>query len=275
MMIKEKLSKTSKETNEDLICTGDNYAFVLDGATSLGNNINETNDAYWYVKTFSSYLSKFIKDDNAKLAVKKSIKEMSKELGKYTENKESNLDIPSSCIALIKENEDNFELFVLGDCSIIYGNKDNQTLVTKYDIRKLDEEKIEKMKEIAQEKGINVCDTYEYVLPDLIQQRLLRNKENSYYVLDIAENAVDHAEYIKVPKENIDIILLMSDGFSSYYDCLNIEKDYKSFFLKNYVTSVEELYEELRHVEKDDYLLNKHPRFKETDDASIIKIYNK
>lgn len=275
MMIKEKLSKTSKETNEDLICTGENYAFVLDGVTSLGNNINGTNDAYWYVRTFSSYLSKFIKDDNAKLAVKKSIKEMSKELGKYTEKEESNLDIPSSCIALIKENEDNFELFVLGDCSIIYGNKDNQTLVTKYDIRKLDEEKIEKMKEIAQEKGINVCETYEYILPDLIQQRLLRNKENGYYVLDIVENAVDHAEYINVPKENIDMILLMSDGFSSYYDCLNIEKDYKSFFLKNYVTSVEELYEELRHIEKDDYLLNKHPRFKETDDASIIKIYNK
>lgn len=275
MIISEKLSKTIKVVNEDLICTGDNYAYVLDGATSLGKNINGTNDASWYVRTFSSYLSKYIKDDNAKLAVKKSLKEMRKELEKHIENRESNLDIPSSCIALVKENEDNYEFFVLGDCSTIYGNKDNQTLITKYDIRKLDDEKIEKMREIAKEKGINVCDTYEYILPDLIQQRMLRNKENGYYALDIVEDAVDHAEYITVPKDNIDMILLMSDGFSSYYDCLNIEKDYKSFFLKCYETSVEELYEELRRVEKDDYLLNKHPRFKETDDASIIKIYNK
>lgn len=275
MIINEKLSKTIKELNEDFICTGDNYAYVLDGATSLGKNINGKNDANWYVRTFSSYLSKYIKDNNAKLAVKKSIKEMSKELEKYIEKRESILDIPSSCIALVKENEDNYEFFVLGDCSIIYGNTDEQTLITRYDIRKLDDEKIEKMRKIAQEKGINVCDTYEYVLPDLIQQRLLRNKENGYYALDVEEAAVDHAEYIIIPKDNIDMILLVSDGFSSYYDCLNIEKDYKSFFLKCYTTSVEELYEELRSVEKDDHLLNKHPRFKETDDASIIKIFNK
>lgn len=275
MIISEKISKTIKVLNEDLVYTGDNYAYVLDGATSLGKKINGTNDANWYVRTFSSYLSKYIKDNNAKLAVKKSIKEMSKEIEKNIENRESNLDIPSSCIALMKENEDNYEFFVLGDCSIIYGNKDHQTLITKYDIRKLDDEKIEKMRELAKEKGINVCDTYEYILPDLIQQRMLRNRENGYYALDVVEEAVDHAEYIIVPKDNIDMILLMSDGFSSYYDCLNIEKDYKSFFLKCYETSLEKLYEELRKVEKDDYLLNKHPRFKETDDASIIKIHNK
>ena len=39
MIISEKISKTIKVLNEDLVYTGDNYAYVLDGATSLGKKL--------------------------------------------------------------------------------------------------------------------------------------------------------------------------------------------------------------------------------------------
>lgn len=182
------------------------------------------------------------------------------------------MDIPSACIAIVKENKDNYEFFVLGDCSIIYGNRENQTLITNDDIRKLDNDKIEKMISIAKEKNINVCDAYKIIIPDLKKQRLLKNKPNGYYILDIDESAVEHGKYTVISKKDIDMIIIMSDGFSTYYEHLNLEKNYKTFFLKNYDMDVDTLYKQLREREISDKYLNKYPRYKISDDASIIKI---
>lgn len=273
MKVIEKLCETKKLYNEDFIDYGDNYAIVLDGATGLTKNIiSETSDANWYVKTFALYLKNYIYKNNVKDAVKKALKDITKDINKYSDHINSNLDIPAACIALIKENKNNFELFVLGDCSIIYGNRQNQTLITNEDIRKLDKEKIEKMILIAKEKSINVSDAYQLIIPELKNQRLLKNRTNGYYVLDIDQKAISHANYKVIPKEDIEMIILLSDGFSTYYECLELEKDYKSFFLKNYHTDVNQLYKQLRKREQEDHLLNNYPRFKISDDASIIKL---
>lgn len=273
MKIIGKLCKSKKKYNEDFISYNDNYAFVLDGASGLKQNIiSEASDANWYVTTFASYLEKYIEKNNVKQAVRKALKDISKDIDKYSKNIKSKLDVPSACIALVKENKYDFEFFVLGDCSIIYGNKKEQTLITNEDIKNLDTEKIEKMISLSKEKNINVSDAYELVVPDLQKQRLLKNVPNGYYILDVDDVAVEHANYKVVPKKNIEMIILLSDGFSSYYDCLELENNYKTFFLRNYEDDVEKLYKRLRKEEQQDEFLNKHPRFKISDDTSIIKL---
>ncbi|MBR2832944.1 MAG: protein phosphatase 2C family protein [Bacilli bacterium] len=273
MKVIEKLCESIKSYNEDFIVCDSDYAFVLDGATGLQKNIiSEASDAYWYVNTFASYLKKCINKSDVKQAIAIALKDIAKDIDKYANSINSNLDIPSACIALVKENKDNFEFFVLGDCSIIYGNKHKQTLLTNEDIRKMDNEKIQKMKLIAKDKGINISDAYGLVMPDLKQQRLLKNRFGGYYVLDIDEEVIIHANYKVVPKKDIEMIILLSDGFSTYYECLELEKNYKTFFLKNYNTSAKKLYNQLREREQKDPFLNNYPRFKISDDASIIKL---
>ena len=125
---------------------------------------------------------------------------------------------------------------------------------------------------ISKEKNINVCDAFKYIINDLKEKRLLKNTPNGYYVLDIDKEAIRHAKYICVPKNSIDMIILLSDGFSSYYECLKLEDNYQTFFLKNYDTDADTLYKQLRRREKEDIYLNKYPRYKISDDASIIKL---
>lgn len=273
MRVEEKLCKAGKRYNEDYIDYSKNYAFVLDGATGLEKNIiSRKSDARWYVRKFSKYLKKYIINNDLKDAVTKALKDINKEIKKHDKFINSSINIPSACIAIVKENEENFEFFTLGDCSIIYGNNQNQVLITNQDIRKLDHEKILKMIAISKEKNINISDAYEFIIPDLRNQRLLKNNPGGYYILDIDEDAPNHANYKVIEKENIDMIILLSDGFSSYYENLELEENYQNFFLKNYKTNVKTLYKELRKREKEDKYLNSYPRFHISDDASIIKI---
>ena len=273
MKVINKICKTTREYNEDFVFANEKYAFVLDGATELKpNKISNTSDACWYVNKFATYLENYLETNNICESLKKSLRDINSDIDKFSNNINTNLDIPSACVAVVKENSDNYELYVLGDCSIIYGNKEKQQLLTNTYIRELDKKQIKKMVKIAKEKNIDVIDAYKIILSDLKVQRSLKNKPNGYYVLDVYEDAVNHGTYIVIPKEGIDMILLLSDGFSSYYECLGLEKDYKSFFLKNYETSIDKLYEELRKRESEDKKLNKYPRYKASDDASIIKL---
>ena len=103
MLVKQKLCKTTRDYNEDYIVANENYAFVLDGATGLTKN-SDTIDASWYVQKFSSYLEKYIEEENIPKAVKKTLNEISKDIDNYSKHTDYNLDIPSACIAIVKEN---------------------------------------------------------------------------------------------------------------------------------------------------------------------------
>lgn len=266
------LTKGANGHNEDLISYGKNYAYVLDGATSLiKNKFTKKYNASWYVRKFSKILNSEI---NSKLElpeiIKRTIIKMQREFDII--NDVENYQIPSACIALVKENNDNFEFFCLGDCSILYNCKDKIFEFTSNELRMLDSKILKNMIQISKDKNIDVIDAYSYVEKQLIENRNMKNKDNGYYVLDIDENVVEHARYLKIPKDNINKIIILSDGMSSYYECMKLVDDYKDFFNKAINTKTKLLYKELKKASYKDSKLNNYPRFKIIDDISIIKI---
>ena len=272
MKILEYLSETENKYNEDYIGFGNNYAFILDGASGLvKNKITLDSDAKWYVNELGKILKNELKQNiDLKTILKNSIKKMSDELKKY--DIQNYLELPSACIAIVREYDDNIEFLVMGDCSIIIKNNNSLELLTTNEIRKLDGEKIEKMKEIDLKNNISVKESLKYIIDDLKAQRKLRNNINGYYVLDDKIEAIDYAMYKIINKKDVDKIVLMSDGFSTYYECLKIVNNYKEFYEECMNNDVEKLYQNLRTIEKNDQDLNKFPRYKVSDDASIIKI---
>ena len=190
-------------------------------------------------------------------------------------NIENAVELPSACISVIKENADDIELLVMGDCSIIFKQGNNIELLTTDEIRTLDNEKLEMMKKIFREKNIDIVDAYSLVLDAFREQRKLRNKKGGYYILDNDVEVIQYAKYKKINKDDLEGIILLSDGFSAYYECMELATNYEDFYNICMKENTEILYKQLRKRENDDNKLNKYPRFKVSDDASIIKILYK
>ena len=87
------------------------------------------------------------------------------------------------------------------------------------------------------------------------------NTEDGYKVLSFNTLPVSDSELHTFNKNDTNCIVIYSDGFDLLEDeIINGNDDFSS------------LYDKLRRIENEDCKLNKYPRFKISDDASIMKI---
>lgn len=271
----------SRQINEDLILTGDTFIITLDGATGLGDKRLKTYEnntgAEWFVKSISQKLRKLLSKNNSedidiKDIVKQAVLDIGEELKRDDEYSTlQEYEKPSASLSLIREKKNKLEIFQLGDAPIIVGEKNGK--ITKYTDEKhaeLDDYVLKRMGELSKQNNIDVSDARK--LPEienmLIKNRNLKNTENGYWILDTNIEGVDHATLFEVPKENIDMIIIMSDGFDISMLGLNEIEFYN--LLKTNSKKVQEYYNEIKNEIKNDPKFNKYPRFKNRDDASFI-----
>jgi hypothetical protein len=93
----------------------------------------------------------------------------------------------------------------------------------------------------------------------LLSHRKKMNAEGGYEILSFNMRKLDSADIKTFKKEDIDRIIFYSDGFDMFREDLAASD-----------VDLSALYEKLRREENEDFLLNKNPRFKVSDDASAI-----
>ena len=269
--------KGSGEYNEDIVRVCKYGAWILDGSTGLNkkNLISKESDAKWYVSLWDKYLYENInKDKSLKTIVCEGIENIKQEyLSTLAGIRLEKLDMPSASVAIVKFYKDKVEYFLLGDCTIVI-NDTNENIILKDDgVCKFDNMIFEKMKKLNNNnKSLSVKDKKDILLPYIIENRLKKNSEEGYWILEFDELAVEKSmhDYISINDELK--LIISSDGFSCAYDRYNI------FSVENIIQIVEEngieyVNDKVRKLEHEDKNGLIFPRFKESDDSSCVYLH--
>lgn len=269
--------KGSGEYNEDIVRVCKYGAWILDGSTGLNkkNLISKESDAKWYVSWWDKYLYENInKDKSLKTIVCEGIENIKQEyLSTLAGIRLEKLDMPSASVAIVKFYKDKVEYFLLGDCTIVI-NDTNENIILKDDgVCKFDNMIFEKMKKLNNNnKSLSVKDKKDILLPYIIENRLKKNSEEGYWILEFDELAVEKSmhDYISINDELK--LIISSDGFSCAYDRYNI------FSVENIIQIVEEngieyVNDKVRKLEHEDKNGLIFPRFKESDDSSCVYLH--
>lgn len=260
--------------NEDCVYVENDFGFVMDGATGLTkDNITPCKtDARWYVQTFKQLLIQKLKDKNVPLKdiLTECVITVSE---KYKEFKGSN-DVkskPSSAIAVFRVFDDYIEFFVLGDCSFVIKNTNDEIqILTRTDITMLDAKNAEIIIQRAKEHKVDIVNARELIADELLKTRLSQNTENGYWILADNPTAIKYGEYKQIKKDTIKQILAMSDGYSQICDLFKLHTQKELADLIAGGKTPQELYQELYNAQEKDYTCNNYPRFKLRDDATIL-----
>lgn len=259
------------------------YTILMDGASGLGKN-NQISKNYtsaeWYVKFMLQKLQALFLESPKKSipeTVKEAIEEATKEINKF-ENKNNIIleeyEKPSASLIILREDGVTTEIYSLGDAEVIIGYKEgkiqqvenpNQKAVQTNDSKVLD-----RMKEIAEQKGCNLIETKkeEEIKRQLQANRTKKNsnQEGGYWVCGTNIEATKHGVTIQLDNEQIDGIILASDGFE--YDLLGLGA--KEVYKLIYDKGADFVVRKLRDIEERDKGCNKWPRFKKSDDISLV-----
>lgn len=268
--------KGSGEYNEDIVRVCKYGAWILDGSTGLNkkNLISKESDAKWYVSWWDKYLYENInKDKSLKTIVCEGIENIKQEyLSTLAGIKLEKLDMPSASVAIVKFYKDKVEYFLLGDCTIVI-NDTNENIILKDDgVCKFDNMIFEKMKKLNKNKNLSVKDKKDILLPYIIENRLKKNSEEGYWILEFDKVAVEKSMHDYISINNELKLIISSDGFSCAYDRYNI------FSVENIIQIVEEngieyVNDKVRKLEHEDKNGLIFPRFKESDDSSCAYLH--
>lgn len=259
--------------NEDMVGLCKKGAWVLDGATGLNNKnlISKESDAKWYVSWWNKYLQENIdKDKSLKEIVLEGLEKIKKEyLLKLNGLKIENLDLPSASVAIIKFYADKLEYILLGDCTLLL----NENIIIKDErVCKLDEKVFSKMENLNKRCNLTILEKKNILLPCIIENRLKKNSDKGYWILEFNKEAVEKSIHGYIDVEDEVRIMISSDGFSCAWDRYNIFKENEMIEVgKN--KGIGYINDKIRKLEKEDYNGMIFPRFKESDDSSCVYLH--
>lgn len=266
------------EYNEDACYVCDTFGFVLDGATGLsGEHITpEKSDALWLVKTASAYLIEHLGDLSQSIVeiVTNCAQVVFQQYQQYANGK-TIIDTPSCCISLFRVEKDHIVFFTLGDCPILiqFANGKVKQILRK-DLVRFDNKIIQKF---MQYKKKHHCTFYEAwkVGHDIILDRRIaqKNQPHGYYVLGEDSTKIKKGTLLSYPKDKIKNILIFSDGYAQIYDLFGIVTPSTIWDHIHNQEDADAYYHQLTTHQQADPTYDQYPRFKESDDATIIGIH--
>ena len=272
------ISEAGGNYNEDIAHVVSNAAWVLDGATGLSqeNHMPGDSDAKWYVEAWDTYLTDAvtISDNSLEEIVLAGIAKVNDEYRQILGGKAiEEIDVPSSGIALIRWGKEELEYFILGDCQLWIMKNESVEKIADYKLPLLDDEVSKRMNTYIKQ-GIAASEARNKIKQLLIENRLLKNKKNGYWILSLDQEAVAHAISGKLSFNHDDQraeILLLSDGYYAIVDKYKALTE-KEVFDKIEAKGLESVYHLIRQIEEKDPNQSRFARFKKSDDASAIFI---
>ena len=263
-----------KKVNEDDLYFSDSVAFVLDGATGLGEPLihNEESDASWFVKNLKSFLkSRFTNDESVEESLFYAVKKTKYLFDSITlKSNVKKFQVPSSGLILVYLKEQTLNIHRLGDCEIYCLLEDGQIWTfPKSPLESFDNYSISLLQnELA--SGKPFPEARKAIAPTLRRTRSKMNSPGGYSALSPDLEYTKYLEKKEIDAKNVSKILLCSDGFSTSFKQYGICKIEE--ILSKSGPSLKKIIKEIRKVENDDESLLKHPRLKPQDDATAIII---
>lgn len=262
--------------NEDAVGICKKGAWVLDGATGLNNKnlISKESDAKWYVFWWNKYLKENLdKNKSLKEIVLEGLENIKREyLLKLDGVKVQELDMPSASAIIIKFYENKIEYFLLGDCTLLFKDLTKNIIVKDERVCKFDDEVFRKMDDLNKVKYLTIDEKKNILLPIIIENRLRKNSEKGYWILEFNKEAVKKSIHGFIDINDEAKIIMSSDGFSCAWDKYNIFNKDEIIEIGQY-KGIEYIKNKIRNLENKDNKGLIFPRFKKSDDSSCVYLH--
>lgn len=260
-----------------------NYTILMDGATGLGEYfeiVPNYTSAEWYVKFMSETMKRaLIKSPDASLEgiVEECIIKATKIVEEYEVNNNVKLEEyqkPSAGLELLRTDGIRTEIYSIGDTQgvVAYKNGEVKKIYNPNEIalQKLDKSVLKRMVEISKERNCNVIDTRKD--PEIDKMlKVNRNKKNtymegSYWTCGTTPGTAKNGAYASFSNKEIEGVLLATDGFD--FSILDLtEKQVYDLVKEKGSIKVSEM---IRNKQNEDSQCNMFPRFKKSDDLTVI-----
>jgi len=270
-------SYTVASVNEDSFGYGKDCAWVLDGSTGLnGKRLvaeEKGSDAQWYSNAFSQFLRENLPGSERPLQeiFSKGVSAVWAEFLEKAGGRVKREDTPCIVGTAVRIKNGFLEYITVGDCCLLVRFKDgNVTELLDDTICALDQNTLRLGLEIAAKEGIPLSQCRPLILPELRRVRMLMNTPEGYISLADDPASVLKAKTGKIPLDQVRDICMVSDGFAEYYGMFRLAENLQSFMELAEAKAPEELFAELLTAQKADASYEKYPRFKLSDDATIL-----
>lgn len=262
---------------EDRIGFGENYAYVMDGATGLTTGLIDQylSDTVWFVEHATKYLNETLTHDVA-IQSTRLFQNLSNDLRSKLRAHIHSEDyreeqLPSAAIILLRKIKETLIIESFGDCTAVIEYKDGRYEVVHDDrATELDRGIIHHMQALVREEGITMTEAKKRIHPLLLNNRQLKNKKDGYAAMDITTDYIDKGLKRVLNYQDVQSVWLFSDGVDSYYTDVNLATDAVDMVQQMKQTSVHQVIDRLRIREEADGICETYPRMKPKDDASLI-----
>lgn len=270
-------SYTIARVNEDSFGYQEDCAWVLDGSTGLnGKRLvaqEQGSDAQWYSRKFSRYLEENLPGSEQPLQeiFSRGVSVVWAEFLEKAGGSVKREDMPCIVGTAVRIRDGYLEYITIGDCCLLVRFKDGQVVELLDDtISSLDQNTLRLGLEISAKEGIPLAQCRPLILPELRRVRMLMNTPEGYISLADDPASVLNAKVGKLPLHEIREICMVSDGFAEYYGMFGLAENLEAFMDFAAAKTPEVLFSELLAAQKADATYEKHPRFKLSDDATIL-----
>lgn len=263
---------------EDSVGYGDNYCFVIDGASGLSGIqiVDEESDAAWFARKIKEKLCSRLDHDNetpTDIILEEIVRDLNEVYCHTAEEKGMEVpeDSPSAGIVLFRKMKDQIVFYGLGDCTGVVQLANGTVDILKDNgLCSLDGSVLKKMEELHRETGISVLEARTECNDMLLANRSRRNKEDGYWILDLSGIGIAHARTDFWPEDSVKTFFACSDGFAQLTDTFGLYGDYTALLEAVQHMPLSKLCDALFSAQNQDPQANMYPRFKLRDDTSCL-----
>ena len=261
---------------EDAAGWGNNFLFVLDGASGLtGTQIMGTgSDAAWFASGVRDGLCRRLADGGETAPL---LAEILAGLRRDYEAKAASegiplpSDAPSAGLALFREVGEEIEFFGLGDC-VGVAELAGGGLAWSCDsqLPALDGGVLSRMAEIHRDTGVSVLEARQQCQELLVKNRAMRNVPGGYWILDLSALGLPHARVMRWKRREVVSLSAFSDGFGQLVDPFRFFPGYEALHRAMGQMPLQTLADRLFQAQEEDPQANRFPRFKLRDDTCAL-----
>lgn len=269
----------NKYCNEDAIGYGEQFLFVLDGATGLTSDLPvmaSDSDAAWFARETAQWLETHLLSSFER-SISELLQQGMREL--LSRWKGELQQLPSAGIAVFRlcknyKNQDHayLEYFGLGDCLASIERTDGSFYIWKEQaLESLDAEAIRQALCYREKYHCSMYESLIAIQDVLRRHRDLRNQPDGYWILDPSGIGISHARYAKIPVQQCRSLFLCTDGFAQLIG-FGVASDLPELHQKiaQGEETIQSLSKQLFALQSEDCELLRLPRFKLRDDTSAI-----
>lgn len=261
---------------EDVVGHCGNAAWVIDGATGIGASLlEEPSDAAWLAQTASRLLADVLRAQPAmpSVDVLRTVMAQCREalLRQRVREPEGHHELPSAAFAMVRVIDGVAEITALADCRVVAADADGVVrLWGSSALDAIEGRTLAALREIlAEDPAITPDVLKERLMPGLVANRRLMNREGGYWVLGTEPAAADHVWQARLPLRPGQRFAIASDGFLRLTDLFGVADPADLLAIRN-AAEWRRWIDALRALERAPGTLRRFARVKPHDDASLV-----